>query len=142
MTMKFTWYPTSVFRGCDLEWTSKAVPIECDEIRFMFVGSHVGMDNVFSGKLVARLGYYEEGSSRNIWIMPKFRVMVGDQSKPSKFTIQGTIKLDRPIVIKSNTKVWLRMGPFPIVADVTQTVVMDQSWSYMSYFLRGNEISP
>lgn len=107
----------------------------------MFVSNHVGMDNVFSGKIVAKLVYYEKTSNRKLTVTPTLRVMVGDQSKPSKFTIQGIIKIERPIDIANLREVVLTMGPFPIVADATQPVSVTQQWGFRSYFLKGNEIS-
>lgn len=99
------------------------------------------MDNVYSGKLVTRLAYYERNSHKRLTVTPTFRVMVGDQSKPSKFTIQGIIKLERPIDLDTQREVVLTMGPFPIVADATQPVSVTQQWGIMSYFLQGNETS-
>lgn len=106
----------------------------------MFVSTHVGMDNVFSGKIVAKLAYFEKRSNKSLSVTPTVRVMVGDQSKPSKFTIQGVIKLERPINMASLRDIVLTLGPFPIVADATQPVSVTQQWGFMSYFLQGNEI--
>ena len=141
MSTLFIWSPTQPSQGCMLKWTSAATRVECDEIRFIFVSTHVGMDNVFTGNLVGRLSYYDAASTRMRTVTPTIRAMVGDQSQPSKFTIQGVIKIDRPINIQPGSDVSLSLGPFPITADGKQSITATQKWGFRSYFLRGNEIS-